>query len=65
MMAREEREDRGRELEGELVVFVAFGADVLWRRSPKRVSVVELSTAERVSERGIFVGIRAGEARTE
>jgi hypothetical protein len=53
MMAREEREDRGRELEGELVVFVAFGADILWRRSRKRVSVVELSTAERVSERGI------------
>ena len=52
-MAREEREDRGRELEGELVVFVAFGTDILWRRSRKRVSVVELSTAERVSERGI------------
>jgi hypothetical protein len=34
-------------------VFVAFDADILWRRSPKRVSVVELSTAERVSERGI------------
>ncbi len=53
MMAREEREDRGRELKGELVVFVAFDADILWRRNPKRVSVVELSTAERVSERGI------------
>jgi hypothetical protein len=29
---------------GELVVFVAFDTDILWRRSPKRVRVVELST---------------------
>ena len=53
MMAREDREDRGRELYGELVVFVVFDTDILSRRSPKRVIVVELSTAERVSERGI------------
>ena len=47
------------------MVSVAFGADISWRQSPKRVSVLEFSTAERVSERGKFFGARAGEARTE
>jgi hypothetical protein len=37
-----------------LVVSVAFGADILQRRSPKRVSVVELSVAERVANGELF-----------
>jgi len=53
MMVREERVERARELKGGLVVSVAFDADISWRQSPKRVSVLEFSTAERVSERGI------------
>jgi hypothetical protein len=56
---------------------VVFGVDILRRRSPKRVSVVEFSTAERVANgelfttadrvmrTGNFFGIRAGEAKTE
>ena len=53
MMVREERVERARELKGGLVVSVAFDTDISWRQSPKRVSVLEFSTAERVSERGI------------
>ena len=36
------------------MVSVAFGADILRRRSPKRVSVVELSVAERVANGELF-----------